>query len=234
MSRWLNEFVAALGDFVPGGVPMLGILLFLFTVLVAVLWFTWPAWLPTRWPHRRRRDKTKSDRSPRRWRWPRLGQLRWRWPRLGELRWRWWRGLGRLRWWRRRRTPEPLALPDDHLPDLPASVMTFNADELAAAGRYKEAVRERLRAIVRDLIERGVLQPVPGWTVTELAWAAGRARPGLAVPLGSACKLFSDIWYGLRPAMLEDDRTMRVFAEQVAVVLGDVRPVVAASPEVTR
>ncbi|MFD0823755.1 hypothetical protein ACFQ0D_36765, partial [Micromonospora zhanjiangensis] len=49
MSRWWNELVATLGDPVPGGVPALGILLFLFTALVAVLWYLWPAWSPARW-----------------------------------------------------------------------------------------------------------------------------------------------------------------------------------------
>jgi hypothetical protein len=207
VSRLWNEMVAAFGDVTPGGVPVLALLLFLLAAVVAVLWFWWPAWLPSRWPAIGRAGR-RSRRS--------LLRRRFGWPRLGRLRWRW-----RLRWRRRRAAgvtaPE---LPDDQVPDLPATTLALSADELAAAGRYKEAVRERLRAIVRDLIERQVISPTPGWTVTELAEWAGRARPAIAVPLREASGLFSDIWYGLRPATADDDRVMRERAEQVRHALG--------------
>lgn len=202
MSREWNEFVAALGDLLPGGVPVLGLLLFVLTVLVAALWYWWPGWLPHRWFRwsGRRRGTVPSRR---RWRLrrPRLGRLRFR------FRWGWWR--------RRRPTPPPAELPGDEVPDLPAVILTLSADELAAAGNHREAVRERLRAIVRDLIERQVIAPRPGWTVTELAGVAGRARPAAAGPLRAASDLFSDIWYGQRPATAEDDRSMRTYGEQV-------------------
>ncbi|MEH1017146.1 DUF4129 domain-containing protein [Micromonospora sp. CPCC 206060] len=204
MTRFWNEFLAILGDPVPGGVPVLLILLFLLTGLVSVLWYAWPAWLPWRWS-RGARTRAGGTGKRRRFRWPRLGRLRfrWRWP------------------WRRRSRPATVAttLPDDELPDLPASTFALNADQLAAAGRYAEAVRERLRAIVRDLVERQVLAPVPGWTVTELAAAAGRARPATAGPLRAASELFSDIWYGQRPATADDDRAMRALGEQVRATL---------------
>lgn len=202
MSRFWNETVAALGDFTPGGVPMIALALFLLAALVAVLWFWWPAWLPSRWPAVGRTGR-RSRRSGR--------KRRFRWPRLGRLRWRW-------RWRRRRASTARVIvpdLPDDQVPDLPAAVLALSADELAAAGRYKEAVRERLRAIVRDLMERQVIAPAPGWTVTELAGWASRARPGLAAPLSTASDIFSDIWYGLRPATADDDRAMRERAEQI-------------------
>ena len=38
------------------------------------------------------------------------------------------------------------------------------AEQAAAAGRYADAVRERLRAVVRELEARGVLDPRPGRT----------------------------------------------------------------------
>ncbi|MBO4205645.1 DUF4129 domain-containing protein [Micromonospora echinofusca] len=207
MSRFWNETIAAFGDLVPGGVPVLLLLLFLLTGLVSVLWYSWPAWLPWRWSWRFRGSRSRADKADRR--------RRFGWPRLGRLRFRW-------RWpWRRRNRPVTVtpALPDDELPDLPASTFALNADQLAAAGRYAEAVRERLRAIVRDLVERQVLAPVPGWTVTELAAAAGRARPATAGPLRAASELFSDIWYGQRPATADDDRAMRELAEQVRTIL---------------
>jgi hypothetical protein len=220
MSRTWNEFVAVLGDLMPGGVPLLALALLLVTTLVATLWFWWPAWLPSGSFRRRPSGRSRSDSSDGRHRFTL------RWPRLGRLRWRW-----RRRWWRRRR-PTPLRvleLPEDQVPDRPAAVLALGADELAAAGRYREAVRERLRAIVRDLIERQVLAPVPGWTVTELARAAGRARPATAPPLQAASDLFSEIWYGLRPATADDDRVMRERAEQVRDVL-DALPVPGVAP----
>jgi hypothetical protein len=209
MSRAWNEFVALLGDLVPGGVSMLAMALFVLTLIVAALWYWWPAWLPSRWRRRHRsgRPSSGATRGKRR-RWPRMKRLRLRW------RWGWWR--------RHRRRPDPPvepALPDDQLPEVPAAVLALNADELAAAGRYAEAVRERLRAMVRELIERGALAYRPGWTVTELTQAAGWVWPAAATPLGAAAEVFSQIWYGLRPATADDDLAMRGYAEQVRAVL---------------
>ena len=101
------------------------------------------------------------------------------WPRtrlrLGRLRWRW-----RRRRRRARMPPRRAELAPDELPDLPAAVLALTADQLAAAGRYAEAVRERLRAMVAELIESGLIPASPGWTVTELAAAGRRAPAGAA------------------------------------------------------
>lgn len=194
-TRYWDDFVAALGDLVPGGVPVLGVLLFLLTGLIAVLWYTWPAWLPSRWwrklafGHRKRREKrgkaTAADAEP-----------------------------------EQPEPEEPAEREDDDLvPDVPATALTLSADQLAASGRYAEAVRERLRAIVRDLIERQVIDNRAGWTVTELANAAIAARPGLTGPLGAAAATFSEIWYALRPATAADDAAMREYAARIAQIL---------------
>jgi hypothetical protein len=103
----------------------------------------------------------------------------------------------------------------DELPDLPAADFVSLADRFAAEGRFAEAVRERLRAIVRELIDAGLIDNRPGWTVTELATAAGAARPPVRPGLDAASRLFSDIWYGQRPATADDDRRMRGYAGQV-------------------
>jgi hypothetical protein len=197
--RGLNEFVATAADAV-GGIEMLGFLTLLVAAVVAVLWYFWPRWLPRHWGLRWRTNGDRGTRGARR----RF--------RLGALRWRW-----RLRWRRRRRRhgESPQDLPPDVLPDLPAEVLALSADQLAAAGRYAEAVRERLRAIVRDLVDRGVVPFGPGWTVTEIAFAASREQPGLADPLSGAVAVFSEIWYGLRPSSADDDHAMRVHAATV-------------------
>lgn len=74
------------------------------------------------------------------------------------------------------------------------------ADRAAAAGNLGEAVRERFRAVVRELEQRGVLDPRAGRTVDEVAVEAGRALPVLADDLRGAAVQFDDVWYGGRPA----------------------------------
>jgi hypothetical protein len=180
------------------------VLLFVAAALVAAGWYFWPKWLPWNWP---RRAKTGEPRKKWRWRWPRL---RWRWP------------------WRRRRkaedeaeTTEPELVPHetDELPELPVEAFLSLADKLAAEGRYAEAIRERLRGIVRELIDAGVIENRPGFTVTELAGAASRVRPQVRPPLDAASRLFSDIWYGQRPAGAEPDARMREYATHVHAAL---------------
>jgi len=74
------------------------------------------------------------------------------------------------------------------------------ADAHAAAGAWAEAVRERLRAVVRSLEERAVLDERPGRTADEAAAEAGRALPDCAAGLRAAAVLFDEVWYGGRPA----------------------------------
>lgn len=211
MTRAWNELVARLAEVTPGGIAGVVIALLLIATVVAVLWYTWPPSLPFLGGAGSGSRGAGSGR--RRWHWARW-RLRWRWPRW-LLRW--------PRWLRRRKRdtapPAPEELAPDELPDLPAQVLVLTADQLAAAGRYAEAVRERLRAIVRELIEREVIDHRPGWTVTELATTCGRARPDTAVPLRGAADLFSEIWYGQRPATVDDDARMREYAGRVAAAL---------------
>ena len=74
------------------------------------------------------------------------------------------------------------------------------AETAAAQGRFAEAVRERLRAVVRELEARGALDPRPGRTAGEVARDGGAAVPPVAADLARAAALFDEIWYGGRPA----------------------------------
>lgn len=74
------------------------------------------------------------------------------------------------------------------------------ADAHAAAGRWNQAVQERMRAIVRSLEERALLDPRPGRTADEAAAEAGRVLPGHAPRLRSAAREFDDVTYGGRSA----------------------------------
>jgi hypothetical protein len=212
--RWWNELVGAIGTVIPLSAVVL--ILFVVATIVAALWYLFPAWVPRRWPRLRR---------PRwRLRWPRW-HWRWRWP-------------GWLRWRRRKRATEAPDEPpvpaepsgDEEVPELPATTFIDLADRLAAEGRYAEAIRERLRGMVRELIERGVLEHRPGWTVTELAAVAASRRPAVAGPLTAAGALFSDIWYGDRPAHAEHDARMREWAGALRAALAGTRSPVGAAP----
>ncbi|MFC5667951.1 DUF4129 domain-containing protein [Kitasatospora misakiensis] len=90
-----------------------------------------------------------------------------------------------------------------------------DAERHAAAGRWTEAVREQMRALVRGLEERTLLDTRPGRTADEAAAEAGRALPGHAAELAAAARAFDDIAYGERTAdqaayqLLRDlDRTL--------------------------
>jgi hypothetical protein len=89
------------------------------------------------------------------------------------------------------------------------------ADEHAAAGRWDEAVRERLRAIVRSLEERTILEPRPGRTADEAAGEAGLALPACAAGLRAAARTFDEVWYGGRPAGPDNDAALRELDDAV-------------------
>lgn len=74
------------------------------------------------------------------------------------------------------------------------------AEAAARDGRFADAVRERLRAVVRDLEARGALDPRPGRTAGEVARDGGRAVPAVADDLRRAAVAFDEVWYGGREA----------------------------------
>lgn len=74
------------------------------------------------------------------------------------------------------------------------------AETAAGEGRFADAVRERLRAVVRDLEARGALDPRPGRTAGEVARDGGTAVPAVAGDLSRAAVLFDEVWYGGRTA----------------------------------
>ncbi|WP_035863201.1 DUF4129 domain-containing protein [Kitasatospora cheerisanensis] len=80
----------------------------------------------------------------------------------------------------------------------------------AARGDWADAVREQMRALVRGLEERTVLDPRPGRTADEAAAEAGRALPERARELASAARLFDDIAFGERTA---DEPAYRLLAD---------------------
>ncbi|NEB06122.1 DUF4129 domain-containing protein [Streptomyces sp. SID13726] len=105
-------------------------------------------------------------------------------------------------WWRlgtpHRGATSSAALFDDR----PRSAADHRAaaEAHAAQGHWNQAVQERMRAIVRSLEERTLLDIRPGRTADEAAAEAGRALPSHADRLRSAARDFDDVTYGGRAA----------------------------------
>jgi hypothetical protein len=211
VTRSYDEFLARVFDHVSAG--LVALFLLAAAGLVGVLWYTFPKWLHLRisLPH---------------FRWPRFRWPRFRWPRLRWPRFRW----PRFRWPRRRRKREPrIAKPRKSRVETPAAEpapeprpepagLTL-ADRLAAEGRYAEAIRERLRESVATLARHGVISPAPAWTAHEVAARAGANRPSVSAPLAGATGVFSEVWYGRRPAGPDQDALMRRLTAEVRAAL---------------
>ncbi|WP_440557876.1 DUF4129 domain-containing protein [Streptomyces sp. SCPE 10] len=104
-------------------------------------------------------------------------------------------------WWRLgtpgRRAPRSAAVLFD---DGPRSAAEHRAasEAHAAQGHWSQAVQERMRAVVRALEERAVLDARPGRTADEAAAEAGRALPAHLDRLRAAAREFDDVTYGGR------------------------------------
>ncbi|WP_435866610.1 DUF4129 domain-containing protein [Streptomyces yokosukanensis] len=108
-------------------------------------------------------------------------------------------------WWRLgtpRRQPSSTATLFD---DRPRSAAEHRAaaEAHAAQGHWNQAVQERMRAIVRSLEERTLLDARPGRTADEAAAEAGRTLPAHTDRLRAAAREFDDVTYGGRRATEE-------------------------------
>ncbi|NLU76703.1 DUF4129 domain-containing protein [Streptomyces sp. HNM0575] len=72
------------------------------------------------------------------------------------------------------------------------------AEAHATAERWDQALQERMRAIVRSLEERALLDHRPGRTADEAAVEADRALPGHGEELRSAARSFDEVTYAGR------------------------------------
>ena len=115
----------------------------------------------------------------------------------------------------RRRVTADQALFDEASP-LDAAGYRRAAEEHAAGGRWAEAVRARLRAVIAALEERAVLDPRTGRTADVAAREAGALLPDQASALLAAARVFDDIWYGQTAAGPEDYRRLVAVDEAVA------------------
>jgi hypothetical protein len=136
-----------------------------------------------------------------------------RWPRLRRPR------VRRPRAEKQAERPAPERKPEPLVTAAAVADDKTLAERLAAEGRFAEAIRQRLRDVIRDLVAARVVVPQPGWTAAELAAVAAAERPAVAAPMGRAAEVFSEIWYGDRPAGREHDDYMRTLTDQVRAEL---------------
>ena len=189
MIRFLDRAIAT-------PVQIFGPFLFFLLILVAggligLGWQFWPRWLPrASW-------------------WPAIG----RFLRVALRPSMWRRGRKRIDGEAAEEIDE--VNDDEALPDRSSGEFLALADAYAAQGRFAEAVRERLRAIVRTLVDRGIIAHHPEWTVTELVGAAVTRAPAMSMPLREASGIFTDIWYGQRTATRSRDDRMREINQRV-------------------
>jgi hypothetical protein len=78
----------------------------------------------------------------------------------------------------------------------PATDWNAEADGAAAAGRWRDALRYRYRALIARLAEVGVIEEVPGRTAGEYRHELHRALPIAAAEFARATDLFEQTWYG--------------------------------------
>ena len=72
------------------------------------------------------------------------------------------------------------------------------AEEHRRAGRFRDALRCRYRALVGDLARRGLIDEIPGRTTGEERAQLRRVIPDASRPFNAAADLFDGAWYGHR------------------------------------
>ena len=92
------------------------------------------------------------------------------------------------------------------------------ADRLEAQGRWAEGLRCRHRALVADLVRRGVIADQAGRTAGEYARDVATRQPDAAGAFAAATELFEAVWYGgATTGPAETDRFRALEAQVLAV-----------------
>lgn len=95
--------------------------------------------------------------------------------------------------WRRVDTPNATVEVDQ---TIDPAVYRDAADQAAARADYHTAIRERFRAIIRELEYRTIIAPRPSRTAFEAAGVTARELPAAREPMYRAAGIFSDVMYG--------------------------------------
>jgi Domain of unknown function (DUF4129) len=89
-----------------------------------------------------------------------------------------------------------------------------------AAGRWRDALRCRYRALVAELVGRGLIEEIPGRTSGEYRGDVTAVAPAAGPAFDGATELFEQAWYGDRPTGPEDQDRFDDLARQVLTPVG--------------
>lgn len=89
------------------------------------------------------------------------------------------------------------------------------AEQHRRAGRYRDALRCRYRALVGDLARRGLIDEIPGRTTGEERVQLSLITPAASTPFNSAADLFDGAWYGHLEVDAADDDHFQVLERDV-------------------
>ena len=90
-----------------------------------------------------------------------------------------------------------------------------DAEAAEAAGRWRDGLRCRYRALVAGLADRGVVEEVPGRTAGEYRADVRQALPAAATEFAGATDLFERAWYGDRATGPEERERFGALAGRV-------------------
>jgi len=88
------------------------------------------------------------------------------------------------------------------------------------AGRHRDALRCRYRALVGDLARRGLIDEIPGRTTGEERAQLREVRPVAGAPFDAAADLFDDAWYGHVEVDAADDDRFQELERDVLTATG--------------
>jgi hypothetical protein len=128
------------------------------------------------------------------------------------LVWRWRGSAMPVR--RRRDETDPLAVSESQARRAPDEWLA-EAERLEARQQWKAALRCRFRALVGELIERGVVRDLPGRTSGEFRIEVRRSSRAVAPPFAEAANLFDAAWYGDAPTGPAESQAFQRLAGEV-------------------
>jgi hypothetical protein len=88
------------------------------------------------------------------------------------------------------------------------------------AGRFRDSMRCRYRALVGDLARRGLIDEIPGRTTGEERAQLRVVEPAAAAPFDAAADLFDDAWYGHVTVDADSDDRFQQLEQRVLGAVG--------------
>jgi len=118
------------------------------------------------------------------------------------------------------RRRDPVVVLREHGPTRSAAEWRAEAAAHEAAGRWRDALRCRYRALVAELAGRGLVEEIPGHTSGEYRQDVKVVFPAASVAFDGATDLFEQAWYGDRPTGRDEQAAFDDLARRVLIPAG--------------